>query len=132
MGDTSVQHNAVPGIIGFIFGMFFQYVDLRFTAYYPNPMQYALLLAIVASPLIAKLTGIPASKDHMFGVGVVAMPLAILWFLGFSYFVFAIPGILWIWMSVSWPQYHLPPFRIGVWHGMGIAFTAFVGVLMVA
>ena len=93
MGDTSVQHNAVPGIIGFIFGMFFQYVDLRFTAYYPNPMQYALLLAIVVSPLIAKLTGIPASKDHMFGVGVVALPFAMLWFLGFSYFVFAIPGI---------------------------------------
>ena len=58
MGDTSVQHNAVPGIIGFIFGMFFNTWTL-IHCILSNPMQYALLLAIVASPLIAKPPAYP-------------------------------------------------------------------------
>lgn len=97
---------------------------------YINPMQLAFLGAILLSPGIAKMTKTEVSLDHTGGMSLILIPFALLWFLGFSYFVVAIPALVWVWMSMSWPNLELPPFRLGVWHGTGIAFTAFVGVVV--
>ena len=97
---------------------------------YINPMQLAFLSAIFLSPVIAKMTKIEVSLDHTGGMSLILVPFALFWFLGFSYFVVAVPALAWVWMSMSWPNLELPPFRLGVWHGTGIAFTAFVGVVV--
>ena len=97
---------------------------------YINPMQLAFLSAILLSPGIAKMTKTEVGFDHTGGMSLILVPFALLWFLGFSYFVVAIPALVWVWMSMSWPNLELPPFRLGVWHGTGIAFTAFVGVVV--
>lgn len=127
MSDSSLTHNAVPGILGFLLGGIFQVLELP----YLNPMQLAFVVAIIASPGIAKLTKTKSGIDHSAGMAAVLLPFALLWFLGFSYFVIALPVLGWIWMSMAWPNLELPPFRIGVWHGTGIAFTAFVGAIVV-
>ena len=78
----------------------------------------------------AKMTKTEVGLDHTGGMSSILIPFALLWFFGFSYFVVAIPALVWVWMSMSWPNLELPPFRLGVWHGTGIAFTAFVGVVV--
>jgi len=127
VSDSSITHNAVPGILGFLLGGIFQVLELP----YLNPMQLTFITAIIVSPAIAKLTKTEFGLDHSAGMAAVLLPFALLWFLGFSYFVIALPALTWIWMSMSWQNLELPPFRIGVWHGTGIAFTAFVGAIVI-
>ncbi len=127
MSDSSLTHNAVPGILGFLMGGIFQVLELA----YLNPMQLTFITAIIVSPAIAKLTKTEFGLDHSAGMAAVLLPFALLWFFGSSYFVIALPALAWIWMSMSWPNLELPPFRIGVWHGTGIAFTAFVGAIVI-
>jgi hypothetical protein len=126
VSDSSLTHNAVPGTLGFILGGVFQVLALP----YLNPMQWTFIAAIILSPGIAKLTKTKLGLDHSAGMAAILIPFALLWLLGVSYIVIAIPALTWIWMSMSWQNLELPPFRIGFWHGTGISFTAFVGVIV--
>ena len=126
MSDSSLAHNVIPGGLGFVLGGLFQVLELP----YLNPMQLAFIAALIASPGIARLTKTEFGLDHSAGMAAVLLPFALLWILGFSYIVIAIPALTWIWMSMSWQNLELPPFRIGVWHGTGITFTAFVGAIV--
>ena len=43
----------------------------------------------------------------------------------------AIPALaIWLWASVSWTQYHLPPFRNGVWFACASLVGGWGGLLI--
>ena len=94
------------------------------------PMMLALILAIVTSPLLCKLTNSGVVKEHAIGLAMVCFPMAILWAIGESYFNIAIPFMVWVWQSASWSKRDQPPIKYGVWHGFGIAFGIIPGAMI--
>ena len=123
--DFKFRHALVPGILGFTLGMLATVVNIG-----PNPMQVALLLAILLSPAIAHLTKTPLGWEHSLGVAIICLLEAALWFAGISYFNTVLILIVWLWMCASWWRLELPPFRIGVWHGFGLSFSTLAGGLL--
>ena len=97
---------------------------------YAPPMSLALILAVVVSPLLGLLTKSGKWNEHLCGVAIVCIPMSGFWLLGESYCNIAIPFMFWVWMSSSWSKYDLPPFRYGIWHGFGIAFSIIPGALL--
>ncbi len=123
--DFKFHHVLVPGILGFALGVLATLIDIG-----PNPMQVALLLAILLSPAIAHLTKTPIGWEHSLGLAIICLIEAGLWFGGISYFNTVMVLIVWLWMCSSWWRLELPPFRIGVWHGFGLSFTTLAGGLL--
>ncbi|MCS5526193.1 MAG: hypothetical protein NZ737_03835 [Candidatus Poseidoniaceae archaeon] len=123
--DFKFRHVSVPGFIGLVLGVLATLIDFG-----PNPMQVALLLAILFSPVIAHLTKTQIGWEHSFGLAIICLFEATLWFAGISYFNTVLVLIVWLWMSSSWWRLELPPFRIGVWHGFGLSFTTLAGGLL--
>tara|TARA_Y100000994_G_scaffold185785_1_gene154549 strand:- start:1354 stop:1764 length:411 start_codon:yes stop_codon:yes gene_type:complete len=94
------------------------------------PMVLALLLMVVISPALGVLTRSGDLREHAIGVTVVCIPMAALWALGGNYFNIAIPFLIWVWQCASWSKKKLPPFRYGIWHGFGIAFSIVPGAIL--
>tara|TARA_B100000475_G_scaffold198817_1_gene179953 strand:- start:611 stop:1021 length:411 start_codon:yes stop_codon:yes gene_type:complete len=96
------------------------------------PMVLALLLMVLISPALGVLTRSGDLREHAIGVAVVCIPMAGLWALGGNYFNIAIPFLIWVWQCASWSKKNLPPFRYGIWHGFGIAFSIVPGAMLYA
>ena len=94
------------------------------------PMVLAMLLMVLFSPALGSLTKSGNLREHAIGVAVVCIPMAGLWALGGNYFNIVIPFLIWIWQCASWSKKKLPPFRYGIWHGFGIAFSIVPGAIL--
>ena len=56
----------------------------------------------------------------------------LIWSTGFGGFVCGgyVTVVVWIWVSTSWWRFHLPPFRLAIWHAMGVNIGALGGSLL--
>ena len=127
--DLKFRHVLWPSIFGIIVvSLCAHTLDLHKLP----PMVISLLVVTLLSPLLGILTRSGNIREHAIGVTIVCIPMAGLWALGASYFNVAIPFLIWVWQCVSWSKNNHPPFRYGIWHGFGIAFSIVPGAMLYA
>lgn len=125
-----------PTLFGMVAGAFWQAsISPQLTYGLPNPPQGGLLIMMLFSPLLHRwLTPHPQSMwlDYLGGIAALALPLMFVWSTGMGGFVCGgyLTVVLWIWVSTSWWRFHLPPFRLAIWHTMGVNIGALGGSLL--
>ncbi len=101
----------------------------------PNPVQAALLLLLLLSPLFHRwLTDHASSrwKEYLAGASVLSGFLLAVWMTGYGALVCGgyLAIVVWIWISTSWWRFHLPPFRSALWHTLGVNVGALAGSVL--
>ena len=125
-----------PTLFGMVAGAFWQAsISPQLTYGLPNPPQGGLLIMMLFSPLLHRwLTPHPQSRwlDYLGGIAALGLPLMFVWSTGMGGFVCGgyLTVVLWIWVSTSWWRFHLPPFRLAIWHTMGVNIGALGGSLL--
>ncbi|MEL0100990.1 MAG: hypothetical protein VW862_04760 [Euryarchaeota archaeon] len=130
MGDTSdlkFRHVLWPTVFGVVL---ISLSAASLPVHRFPPMILCLIISVFTAPLLCKITNAGEIKDHAVGVGLVCIPMAIVWSLGSNYFNIAIPFMVWVWQSASWSKTNQPPIKYGVWHGFGIAFSIIPGAML--
>jgi hypothetical protein len=126
-----------PTLFGVVTGGAWQVmVQPRLTYGMPNPVQGALLLMLVLTPLLHRwLTDHPGErwKEYLGGVAVLGLFFIGVWTTGYGGFICGgyLAVVVWIWVSTSWWRFHLPPFRLALWHTLGVNVGALAGSLLV-
>ena len=71
-------------------------------------------------------------KEYLGGIAALGLPLLFVWSTGLGGFVCGgyLTVVVWIWVSTSWWRFHLPPFRLAIWHTMGVNIGALGGSLL--
>ncbi len=125
-----------PTMFGFVAGAGWQvYLSPHLTYGLPNPPQGGLLLMMLFSPLLHRwLTHHPQNrwKEYLSGIAALALPLLLIWSTGQGGFVCGgyLAVVVWIWVSTSWWRFNLPPFRLALWHTLGVNIGALGGSLL--
>ena len=101
----------------------------------PNPIQGALLMMLLFSPLFHyALTDQPMKRwtEYALGVAVLGGFFVVVWLMGVGGFVCGgyLAAIVWVAISTSWWRFHLPPFRSALWHTLGVNMGAFGGAFL--
>ena len=131
--DLKFRHVLWPAIFGIgVVSLCAHAMDLQKLPPMVTPMVISLLVVTLFSPLLGMLTRSGDLREHAIGVTIVCFPMAGLWALGSSYFNVAIPFLIWVWQCASWSKNNHPPFRYGIWHGFGIAFSIVPGAMLYA
>jgi hypothetical protein len=126
-----------PTLFGVVTGGAWQVmVQPRLTYGMPNPVQGALLLMLVLTPLLHRwLTDHPGERwnEYLGGVAVLGLFFIGVWTTGYGGFICGgyLAVVVWIWVSTSWWRFHLPPFRLALWHTLGVNVGALAGSLLV-
>lgn len=132
----TIENVIVPTMFGFVAGAGWQaFLSPHLTYRMPNPPQGALLLMMLFSPLLHRwLTHHPQNrwKEYLGGVAALAFPLLLIWSTGQGGFVCGgyLAVVVWIWVSTSWWRFNLPPFRLALWHTLGVNIGALGGSLL--
>lgn len=125
-----------PTLFGVVTGGVWQVmVQPRLTYGMPNPVQGALLLMLLLTPLLHRwLTDHPGErwKEYLGGVAVLGLFFIGVWTTGYGGFICGgyLAVVVWIWVSTSWWRFHLPPFRLALWHTLGVNVGALAGSLL--
>lgn len=125
-----------PTLFGVVTGGAWQVMVQPRLAYgMPNPVQGALLLMLLLSPLLHRwLTDHPGErwKEYLGGVAVLGLFFIGVWTTGYGGFICGgyLAVVVWIWVSTSWWRFHLPPFRLALWHTLGVNVGALAGSLL--
>lgn len=125
-----------PTLFGVVTGGAWQVmVQPRLTYGMPNPVQGALLLMLLLTPLLHRwLTDHPGErwKEYLGGVAVLGFFFIGVWTTGYGGFICGgyLAVVVWIWVSTSWWRFHLPPFRLALWHTLGVNVGALAGSLL--
>ena len=125
-----------PTLFGVVTGGAWQVmVQPRLTYGMPNPVQGALLLMLLLTPLLHRwLTDHPGErwKEYLGGVAVLGLFFIGVWTTGYGGFICGgyLAVVVWIWVSTSWWRFHLPPFRLALWHTLGVNVGALAGSLL--
>ena len=134
---TGTKHILAPALLGALFGSMWQRYGLpEFdSALAPNPVQFALILALLLSPIIYR--GLVHSSfqrclEYSLGFAALALPLLVVWLSGWGALFCGMYAILLAWVTVSmmWARLQLPPFSYGIWHAMGVDLGAFAGAVV--
>ena len=134
---TGLKHILAPALIGAGLGGAWQAYALPSidSVFAPNPPQFALIVALVLSPLLYRIlvhTTLERYLEYSFGFAVLALPLLLVWLSGWGALFCGMYGILLSWATLSrlWGRRQLPPFSYGIWHAMGIDLGAFAGAIV--
>ena len=125
-----------PTAFGMLAGALWEAMAMPHLSYgMPNPPQGGLLLMLLFAPLLHRLlTHHPQHrwKEYLAGGAALGFPLMLIWSTGFGGFVCGgyVTVVVWIWVSTSWWRFHLPPFRLAIWHAMGVNIGALGGSLL--
>ena len=125
-----------PTAFGMLAGALWEAMAMPHLSYgMPNPPQGGLLLMLLFAPLLHRLlTHHPQHrwKEYLAGVAALGFPLMLIWSTGLGGFVCGgyVTVVVWIWVSTSWWRFHLPPFRLAIWHAMGVNIGALGGSLL--
>ena len=131
-----LRHMMAPFLVGMIFGSIWQLnVMPRMDWLVPNPVHGSFAIYLLISPLMYKLLvakEMSRASEYTMGFAVTACVLSMAWmFQGASVYCGAyIPAIAWLWISSYWLQFDFPPFRYGLWHGIGVNVGAFGGSVL--
>ena len=126
---------AAPTLLGLLVGGVWQWQIQPSLSYgVPNPVQASLLLMLLCSPLMHHfLTPHPFGLWKEYALGVALLGGFFLCLdVRFRGFVCGgyLAVVVWIWVSTSWWRFHLPPFRLAIWHTFGVNIGALGGSLI--
>ena len=125
-----------PAVFGAVVGGAWQWgVQPHLTYDLPNPVQAALLLMLLLSPLLHwKLTPHEQARwlEYLGGSAFLGLFFIGVWMTGYGGFICGgyLAIVAWIWVSTSWWRFHLPPFRLAIWHTLGVNIGALTGSLL--
>jgi hypothetical protein len=125
-----------PATFGAVVGSAWQWgVQPYLTYELPNPVQGALLLMLLFSPLLHRwLTPHEPSRwlEYLAGSAFLGLFFIAVWMTGYGGFICGgyLAIVVWIWVSTSWWRFHLPPFRLAIWHTLGVNIGALAGSLL--
>ena len=125
-----------PTLFGLVVGALWQWKVQSTLAYgIPNPVQASLLMMLLCAPLFHRLlTQHPQKlwKEYALGVLLLGGFFSAVWMSGYGGFVCGgyLAVVVWIWVSTSWWRFHLPPFRLAIWHTFGVNIGALGGSIM--
>ena len=102
---------------------------------FPNPVQASLLAYLLLTPLVHRwLTEADPLrwKEYALGCSSLALPLVIIWTMGYGGLVCGgyLASVVWVWISTSWWRFSLPPFRLALWHTLGVNIGALGGSIL--
>ena len=138
----SLPHVAIPSLVGAVTGMIAQL--LIDSEHLPSPWRldgyldsiwnmHAALLCVAITGSLAMLAywqykgkQFSLTEFIMGGLSMIVFASLISSMRGCGAFLLL---LLWFFSSASWGRYELPPFRLGVWWGMGFVVGALSGVL---
>lgn len=129
-------HVGFPTVFGVLVGGVWQVaVQPGLTYGMPNPVQASLLLMLLLAPLLHRwLTDHPYGrwKEYAAGQAVLGLFFIGVWTTGYGGFICGgyLAVVVWIWVSTSWWRFHLPPFRLALWHTLGVNVGALAGSLL--
>ena len=132
----TTENVIAPTMFGVVCGAGWEALITPHLSYHlPNPPQGGLLLMMLFSPLLHRfLTHHPQErwKEYLAGVAALAFPLLLIWSTGLGAFVCGgyLAVIVWIWVCTSWWRFNLPPFRLALWHTLGVNIGALSGSLL--
>ncbi|MDG1551441.1 MAG: hypothetical protein P8Q95_06925 [Candidatus Poseidoniaceae archaeon] len=132
--ETGLKHIIGPAVIGMTLGMSAE-VFLTPNYAWPSPPQAAIIGAILLSPLLYFiLLSDEKSRWWEYSVGMMTPGLffIMIWFSGWGALFCGAYGplLIWVWISTSWGQFDLPPFRYGIWHSFAINIGGFAGAIL--
>ena len=123
-----------PFLVGMIFGSIWQLnVMPRMDWQVPNPIHGSFAIYLLISPLMYKLLvgkEMSRASEYTMGFAVTACVFSMVWIFQSVYCGAYIPAIAWLWISSYWLQFDFPPFRYGLWHGIGVNVGAFGGSVL--
>lgn len=132
--NTGIRHIIGPALIGMLLGILAErFLTPNFT--WPSPPQAAMIGSILLSPLLYFiLLSDEKSRWWEYSLGIIAPGsyFIMIWFSGWGALFCGgyLPLLIWVWISTSWGQYDLPPFRYGVWHSFAINIGGFAGAIL--
>ena len=129
-------HVGFPTCFGVFIGSVWQWAiqpHLRYDL--PNPVQGALLLMMLLSPWFHRyLTGHDPRRwlEYLAGCASLASFFILVWMSGYGGFICGgyLAIIVWIGISTSWWRYTLPPYRLALWHTLGVNIGALGGSIL--
>lgn len=130
------RHVGFPVLFGLTVGIAWQELAMPHLPYsIPNPVHAALLLYLVLSPLMHRWLAESTSerwKEYAMGISSLGIPLMIVWSMGYGGLVCGgyLASVVWIWISTSWWRFELPPFRLALWHTLGVNIGALGGSVL--
>lgn len=132
--ETGIKHIIGPATIGMILGILAE-IFLAPNYTWPSPPQAAIIGSILLSPVLYfLLIGDQKSRwwEYSLGLMIPGSFFIMIWFSGWGALFCGVylPLLIWVWISTSWGQYELPPFRYGVWHLFGITIGGFAGAIL--
>lgn len=134
---TGFNHILVPALLGASIGGAWQHYALPKidSVFVPNPVQFALLSALLLSPIIYRIlvhTSFERCLEYTLGFAILSLPLCVVWLSGWGALFCGMYAILLAWASLSmlWGRRQLPPFSYGIWHAMGVDLGAFAGAVL--
>jgi len=135
-GDVSEQvdvnrgliHVMLPSIIGSLLAISSAFAGIKIG----NPVQTALVLGILFSPIFAWFSVEERKGDYLLGLGLLNGLFALMWFSPNAGFFCGgyLTMMIWVWMSLNWWKFELPSFRYGIWHSVGMEIGAFGGAVI--
>ena len=129
-----LRHMMAPFLVGMIFGSIWQLnVMPRMDWQVPNPIHGSFAIYLLISPLMYKLLvgkEMSRASEYTMGFAVTACVFSMVWIFQSVYCGAYIPAIAWLWISSYWLQFDFPPFRYGLWHGIGVNVGAFGGSVL--
>ena len=132
--DTGIRHIIAPALIGLILGALSeQFLTPNYA--WPSPPQAAMIGSILLSPLMYVLLvrdELSRIWEYSIGMTLPGLFFIMIWFSGWGALFCGGYGaiLIWVWISTSWGQYKLPPFRYGFWHAFAINIGGFAGALI--
>ena len=131
---TGMKHILGPAVIGMTLGILAE-IFLTPNYSWPSPPQAVIIGSILLSPVLYfVLVGNEKSRWWEYSLGLLTPGLffIMIWFSGWGALFCGVylPLLIWVWISTSWGQYDLPPFRYGVWHLFGLNIGGFAGAIL--
>lgn len=131
------QHAVLPLLFGAVTGALWQVLVMPSLGptQLPNPVHGALLVALLCSPLAHRtLARRPMDEWWEYGVGwaAVAVPLSLVWTIPGPQALLCggyVLGVLWMSITSAWSMGPKPPFRLAMWHMMGVGVGALFGAI---
>ena len=137
--DQTWRNVGFPALFGTVVGVVWQEAAMpaipALPYGFPNPVQASLLAYLLLTPLVHRwLTEADPLrwKEYALGCSILALPLVMIWTMGYGGLVCGgyLASVVWVWISTSWWRFSLPPFRLALWHTLGVNIGALGGSIL--
>ena len=133
-----LMHAMIPLVFGAVVGTLWQVfvTPMLGPTQMPNPVHGALLASLLLSPVAHRLLARrPMEEWWEYGTGwaAVGLPLSLIWTIPGPQALLCggyVLGVLWMSITSAWSMGPKPPFRLAIWHMMGVGVGALRGGIL--